>query len=352
VSPRIVLLPGDGIGPEVIPEAVRVLDAVAVRFGHRFVYEDAPVGGRAIDEHGDPLPDVTRARIAEADAVLLGAVGGPRWDDFAVRPEAGLLSLRKLLGVYANLRPAQMFEGLEELSPLRPDVSRGTDMLIVRELTGGLYFGQPKARTAEGAVDTLSYSADEIVRVARVAFGAADRRRRIVHSVDKANVLESSRLWREIVSRVAGDFPSVRVHHMLVDSCAMEMIRRPAAFDVILTENTFGDILSDEAAAVVGSIGLLPSASIGDRHPFLYEPVHGSAPDIAGQGIANPVGAILSAAMMLRHSFGLEEAARAVERATEAVLRAGSRTPDLGGGSSTEAVGRAIVREIATRKDP
>ncbi len=344
---RVLLLPGDGIGPEVIREAVRVLEAVCRRFDCRFRFEEALIGGAAIDVHGDPLPAKTREKLAEAEAVLLGAVGGPKWDHQEVRPEAGLLALRKLLGVYANLRPAFLFPGLEGCSPLRPEVVRGTDLLLVRELTGGLYFGEPKFRTAQKAVDTMAYTAEEVARVARVAFRAAQGRRRVVHSVDKANVLESSRLWRAVVSEVAREFPEVELHHMLVDTCAMELMRRPAMFDVILTENTFGDILSDEAAAVVGSIGLLPSASLGDRPPFLYEPVHGSAPDIAGRGIANPVGAVLSAALLLRYSLGMEEAARAVEEATGAVLAEGVRTPDLGGIASTEAVGRAIAERVA-----
>ncbi len=344
---RVLLLPGDGIGPEVIREAVRVLEAVSRRFGCRFRFEEALIGGAAIDVYGDPLPSQTRERLLEVEAVLLGAVGGPKWDHQEVRPEAGLLALRKLLGVYANLRPAFLFPGLERCSPLRPEVVRGTDLLLVRELTGGLYFGQPKFRTAQEAVDTMAYTAEEVARVARVAFRAAQGRRRVVHSVDKANVLESSRLWRAVVAEVAREFPEVELHHLLVDTCAMELVRRPAMFDVILTENTFGDILSDEAAAVVGSIGLLPSASLGDRPPFLYEPVHGSAPDIAGRGIANPVGAVLSAALLLRYSLGMEEAARAVEEATGAVLAEGVCTPDLGGTASTEAVGRAIAERIA-----
>jgi 3-isopropylmalate dehydrogenase len=344
---RVLLLGGDGIGPEVIGEAVRVLEAVSRRWQIRFQFEEAPIGGAAIDGYGDPLPSLTRRKLREVDAVLLGAVGGPKWDQQEIRPEAGLLEVRRLLGVYANLRPAILFDGLEECSPLRPEVVRGTDLLLVRELTGGLYFGEPKFRTDTQAVDTMAYSVEEVARVARVAFRAAARRRGTVHSVDKANVLETSRLWREVVSRVAEEFPGIRLHHMLVDTCAMELLRRPTAFDVILTENTFGDILSDEAAAVVGSIGLLPSASLGDHPPFLYEPVHGSAPDIAGKGIANPVGAILSAAMMLRYSFGMEEAAEAVERAAEAVLREGVRPADLGGSASTEEVGRAVAKRVA-----
>lgn len=346
---RVLLLPGDGVGPEVLAEAVRVLDAVAARYGHRFTYRTEAVGGEALDAFGTPLPAQSLQAAREADAVLLGAVGGPRWDHAPVRPEAGLLMLRYELGLYANLRPAVLLEGLESASPLRPEVVRGTDFLIVRELTGGLYFGKPKERDSRRAVDTLTYTAEEVERVARVAFQAARGRRRLVHSVDKANVLESSRLWREVVDRTAREFPDVTLQHMLVDTCAMQLVRAPASFDVIVTENTFGDILSDEAAAVVGSIGLLPSASLGDRPPFLYEPVHGSAPDIAGRGVANPLGTILSAALMLRYSFRLEEEARAVEEAVREVVREGVRTPDLGGRARTEDVGVAVADRLRRR---
>lgn len=346
---RVLLLPGDGVGPEVVAEAVRVLDAVAARYGHRFTYRTEAVGGAALDAFGTPLPAHSLQAAREADAVLLGAVGGPRWDHAPVRPEAGLLMLRYELGLYANLRPAALLEGLESASPLRPEVVQGTDFLIVRELTGGLYFGQPKERDSRRAVDTLTYTAEEVERVARVAFQAARGRRRLVHSVDKANVLESSRLWREVVDRTAREFPDVTLQHMLVDTCAMQLVRTPTSFDVIVTENTFGDILSDEAAAVVGSIGLLPSASLGDRPPFLYEPVHGSAPDIAGRGVANPLGTILSAALMLRYSFRLEEEARAVEEAVREVVREGVRTPDLGGRARTEDVGVAVADRLRRR---
>lgn len=347
---RVLLLPGDGIGPEVVEQAVRVLDAVAQGYGHRFTYRTESIGGGALDRYGEPLPEPTRQALRDCDAVLLGAVGGPRWDAAPVRPEAGLLALRYELGLYANLRPATLLEGLENASPLRPEVVRGTDFLIVRELTGGLYFGKPKERDAVQAVDTMRYTAAEVERVARVAFRAARGRRRRVHSVDKANVLETSRLWREVVSRVAEEFPDVTLEHVLVDTCAMQLVQNPTRFDVILTENTFGDILSDEAAAVVGSIGLLPSASLGDRPPFLYEPVHGSAPDIAGRGVANPLGTILSAALMLRYSFGLEEEARAVEGAVREVVREGVVTPDLGGRAGTEEVGTAVAQRVLRRE--
>ncbi|MDR5683369.1 MAG: 3-isopropylmalate dehydrogenase [Armatimonadota bacterium] len=343
---RILLLPGDGIGPEVVGQAVRVLDAVGQRYRHCFTHRTELIGGEAIDRYGDPLPGPTRDALRDCDAILLGAVGGPRWDQVPVRPESGLLALRYELGVYANLRPATLLDGLETASPLRPEVVRGTDFLIVRELTGGLYFGQPKTRDIHRAVDTMAYTAAEVERVARVAFGAAQARRRRVHSVDKANVLETSRLWREVVTRVSQEFPDVTLENLLVDTCAMQLVRRPTAFDVILAENTFGDILSDVAAAVVGSIGILPSASLGDRPPFLYEPVHGSAPDIAGRGVANPLGAILSAALMLRYSFGLEAEARAVDEAVRAVVREGIATPDLGGGARTDEVGVAVANRV------
>lgn len=346
---RILLLPGDGIGPEVVDQAVRALDAVAQQFGHRFSYRTEAIGGGAIDRYGDPLPEPTRRALRDCDAILLGAVGGPRWDAGPVRPEAGLLALRYELGLYANLRPAVLLEGLESASPLRPEVVRGTDFLIVRELTGGLYFGKPKERDGHRAVDTMTYTAPEVERVARVAFRAARGRRRRVHSVDKANVLETSRLWRDVVTGIGREFPEVELQHMLVDTCAMQLVRQPASFDVILTENTFGDILSDEAAAVVGSIGLLPSASLGDRPPFLYEPVHGSAPDIADRGVANPLGAILSAALMLRYSFGLEAEAQAVEQAVRRVVREGTVTADLGGSAGTEEVGRAVAAHLLRR---
>jgi 3-isopropylmalate dehydrogenase len=331
----VVLLPGDGIGPEVVAEAVKVLDAVGRTFGHTFRFPEGLIGGKAVDATGLPLPPETLDLCRGADAVLLGAVGGPKWDRLpsAQRPETGLLALRKSLDVYANLRPVVAYPPLIGASPLRPEVVAGTDFLIVRELTGGLYFGVPKERTqADGqrqAVDTLLYREEEVARVVHLAFQLAAQRRKLVTSVDKANVLESSRLWREVVGEVAREYPEVEVEHMLVDACAMEMVRRPTRFDVIVTENMFGDILSDEAAGVVGSIGLLPSASLGAHPPALYEPVHGSAPDIAGKGVANPLGAILSAALLLRYSLGLAEEARAVESAVAKVLTEGYRTRDL-----------------------
>ncbi|MDQ7821083.1 MAG: 3-isopropylmalate dehydrogenase [Armatimonadota bacterium] len=350
---RVALLPGDGIGPEVIRHAVAVLEAAGRRFGIRMVFSEAAVGGAALDTAGVPLPERTLEICRASDAVLLGAVGGPRWDHLPgpARPEAGLLQLRRALGVYANLRPVRVTPALVEASPLRPEVVAGTDLVIVRELTGGLYFGQPRGRTADGAVDTMRYSAPEVARVARVAMALARARRRKVTSVDKANVLETSRLWREVVSAEAAKAPDVRVEHMLVDTCALQLVRAPAQFDVVVTENMFGDILSDAAGAVAGSLGLLPSASLGDHPPSLYEPVHGSAPDLAGRGVANPVGAILSAALLLRHAAGHAGAARAVEEAVDRVLAAGVRTPDLGGTASTAEVGAAVVEAVGADEE-
>jgi 3-isopropylmalate dehydrogenase len=337
VEKRICVLPGDGIGPEVTAEAVKLLEDVGRRFGHRFDVVYGDVGGSAVDEHGTPLPAETLAACDTSDAVLLGAVGGPKWDREPVerRPETGLLGLRKHLGVYANLRPVKVFAELANASTLKPEVLAGIDLVIVRELTGGLYFGQPRGRQVgpDGVevVDTLKYTEHEIERILVTAFEIARLRRKAVTSVDKANVLESSRLWREIAERVADRYPDVKLHHVLVDNAAMQLVKNPAQFDVIVTENLFGDILSDEAAMLTGSIGMLPSASLG-AGPGLYEPVHGSAPDIAGKGLANPLATFLSVALMLRHSFGLQQEADAVEKAVEWVLRQGWRTADLTGG--------------------
>jgi len=344
----IVLLPGDGVGPEVTREAVRALEATGRRRQIRFAFSEALIGGAALDRAGVPLPAETLERCRRADAILAGAVGGPRWDGLPAdrRPERGLLDLRRALDVFANLRPARALAPVLDASPLRPEVVASTDLLIVRELTGGIYFGEPRSLSEEEAVDTLRYRREEIARVARVAFTLARSRRRRVTSVDKANVLASSQLWRAVVTEVARAFPEVTLAHMLVDTAAMQLVRGPAAFDVIVTENMFGDILSDLAGGIVGSIGLLPSASIGASPPALYEPVHGAAPDIAGRGIANPVGAILSAAMMLRHSFALDEAAAQVEQAVVEVLQHGIRPPDLGGRATTEEVGSAVVSAI------
>jgi 3-isopropylmalate dehydrogenase len=352
---KIVVLPGDGIGPEVTTEAIRILQAVTSKFGHELHLSSKDAGGCAIRAHNDPLPPDTLSACLEADAVLLGAVGDPAFDDYPtnLRPEAGLLRLRRELGAFANLRPARLFSSLTDASPLKAAVINGTDLVIVRELLGGLYFGEPRGeRDSNGsrvAINTMSYSEPEIERIARVAFELARSRRRKVTSVDKANVLESSRLWREVVVRVGTDYPDVKLEHQYVDSCAMALVLRPSSFDVLVTENTFGDILSDQAGAVVGSLGLLASASIGGP-VGLYEPVHGSAPDIAGKGIANPLGAILSVAMMLRYTFELETEGAAIERAVECALSDGHRTRDLGGGEqslTTEQMGKRVAEYIA-----
>ncbi len=348
---RIAVLPGDGVGPEVTAEAVKVMEAVGRRFGHAFDLSSATVGGAAIDELGTPLPDATMALCRDTDAVLFGAVGGPKWDDpkALVRPEDGILAMRKGLGLFANLRPVKVYAALINSSPIKPKVLEGVDMMVVRELTGGLYFSRPKRRwtTARGrrGVDTLRYTEQEIERIVRVGFELARGRRKRLTSVDKANVMESSRLWREVAAEVSADYPDVDLEHMLADNVAMQLIRNPAHFDVVVADNTFGDILSDEASVLSGSMGMLPSASLaglgsGQRvsrtagptksaGPALYEPIHGTAPDIAGKGIANPIGAILSVAMLLRHSLRLDEEATAVEESVEGVLAEGYRTADI-----------------------
>ena len=328
---RIAVLGGDGIGPEVTAVAVDVLRAVAARFDHEFEFGAALIGGAAIDATGSPLPPRTLAACRDSDAVLLGAVGGPRWSapDARVRPEQGLLELRRALGLYANLRPVRTLPSMLDASPLRPEVIRDVDIMVVRELTGGIYFGRKK-RTAREAEDVCSYTTAEIERVTRVAAGLAMARGRRIVSVDKANVLETSRLWREVVERlITTEFPTVALEHMLVDAAAMHLLRAPRHFDVLLTENMFGDILTDEAAMLAGSLGLLPSASLGGSTLGVYEPIHGSAPDIAGRGTANPYGAILSTALLLRHSFGLEDEAKAVEAAVARALGSGARTADI-----------------------
>ncbi len=327
---RIAVLPGDGIGPEVIAQALRVLEAVGERFNLRFALETLPIGAAAVAVANNPLPPETRAAVVKSDAVLLGAVGDPSLDSAPreLRPETGLLALRKLLNVYANLRPVAVHPALAGCSPLKPERLRGVDVLVVRELTGGLYYGEPRGRNGTSAVNTLAYSAAEIDRVAQVAFEAARGRRRLVTSVDKANVLEVSQLWREVVTRVARDYPEVRLEHCYVDTAAMRLVSDPATFDVVLTENMFGDILSDEAAVLAGSLGLLPSASLGSG-PGLFEPVHGSAPPLAGRDVANPIGAIATVALLLRHGLKQPEAAAAVDEAVAAALDAGARTQDL-----------------------
>jgi len=332
---KIAVLPGDGIGPEVVAEGAKVLRAVAHQYGHEFTLEEALVGGAAIDSVGTALPDETLEACRQSDAVLFGAVGGPRWSDpmSPVRPEQGLLGLRQGLGLYANLRPVRPCRFLASASPLRSQLLEGVDLLVVRELTGGIYFGARQEATvdAEMAYDTMVYSAEEIRRIAHTAFRLAMERRRKLTLVDKANVLATSRLWRRVVTAISAEYPAITVDYMLVDAAAMHLLRQPADFDVILTANMFGDILSDEASMLAGSMGMLPSASLGGGNLGLYEPIHGSAPDIVGQGIANPLATILSVAMLLRHSLELHQEARAVEAAVESVLAEGYRTPDIAG---------------------
>ena len=337
MNATIVLLPGDGIGPEVVSAAEQVLESVATRFQHSFAFRHHTIGGVALRSEGRALPDATLEACLSADAVLLGAVGDPEFDQASAgrRPETALLQLRQELGVFANIRPAKVWPGMEDGSSLKPELIDGLDLLIVRELTGGLYYAKPRGRTDNGdaAFNTMRYNRGEIERIATVAFESARRRQKRVTSVDKANVLEVSRFWREVVIDVGKRFPDVALEHQLVDSCALLLVSSPRKFDVLLAGNLFGDILSDEAGAVVGSIGLLPSASIGGK-AGLFEPVHGSAPDIAGQDVANPVAAIASAAMLLRHALALEDEAQAVESGIEAVLRAGIRTVDMGGAAT------------------
>jgi 3-isopropylmalate dehydrogenase len=358
---KITVLPGDGIGPEVTAEAVRVLRAVAVIHNHSFEFVERPIGGVAIKQTGSPLPSLTLDTCLAGDAVLLGAVGAPEYDSQPpnLRPETGLLMLRRALGGFANLRPAISYDAIEATSPLRSEIAGGADILIVRELLGGLYFGEPRGffelNGEPAARNTMVYSVTEIERVARIAFEAALKRRRKVTSVDKANVLETSQLWRQTVSRVALDYPEVKLDHLYVDACAMHLIMTPLRFDVILTENLFGDILSDEAAAITGSLGMLPSATIGGA-VGLYEPVHGSAPDIAGRGIANPFGAIASAAMMLRYSGHLEQEAEEIEEAIRVVLKAGYRTADINDGGTasiakTSEIGQLVCDAVAELAD-
>jgi len=335
---KIAVLPGDGIGPEVATEAAKVLKQVAYIYGHEFVFEEALIGGAAMDVSGAPLPDETLQLCRESDAILLAAVGGPKWDDpsASVRPEQGLLRLRKELDLFANLRPVRLYPQLLHSSPIKADIVAGVDLVVVRELTGGIYFGQPRVEGhGDQAVDTMAYTAAEVKRVAHVAFPLARRRRGKVTSVDKANVLACSRLWRRVVDDIAVEYPDVQCEHLLVDACTMHLIRHPTTFDVILTGNMFGDILTDEASMLAGSMGMLPSASLGRRDQGtggslgLYEPIHGSAPELAGQNVANPIATILSAGLLLRYSLGLEDEAAAVEAAVTATLEAGYRTRDV-----------------------
>ena len=362
----IAVLPGDGVGPEVVAQGVKALEAVGSISGHNFHLGYGDVGGSAIDNCGDPFPPQTLDLCRRSDAVLLGAVGGPKWDDpnASVRPEDGLLALRKSLRLFANLRPVKLHPALINSSPVKPEILKGIDLVIVRELTGGLYFGLPKKRwkssKGRSGVDTLRYSEHEIRRILETGFQLAQGRRGHVTSVDKANVLETSRLWREVAEEVALEYPEVTLEHILVDNAAMQLIRNPAQFDVIVTENTFGDILTDEASVLSGSMGMLPSASLGaepagsgagSTRMGLYEPIHGSAPDIAGRGVANPIATVLSVAMMLRLSLGLEQEARAVEDGVEKVLACGHRTADIAGQSdtalSTSIMGDAIAEKLS-----
>jgi 3-isopropylmalate dehydrogenase len=349
---KITLLPGDGIGPEVVGEAVRVLETIASKYKHTFTFQERLMGGCSIDKFGSSLTDETLADCVASDSVLLGAVGGPKWDDPKAkdRPERGLLALRKGLGVFANLRPVKVHPALIDGSPLKPEKLQGVDILVIRELTGGLYFGFPKGRDVkdgrERAVDTLEYYDYEIKRIMKLAFDLAKGRKKKVTSVDKANVLESSRLWRQIATQMGKENPEIELEHVLVDTAAMRLITGPAWMDVVVTENMFGDILTDEASVLAGSMGMLPSASLGESTIGLYEPIHGSAPDIAGKGIANPVGTILSSAMMLRHSFKLEAEAAAIEKAVDETITAGARTADLGGKLTTRQMADEIIKRI------
>jgi 3-isopropylmalate dehydrogenase len=353
---KIVLLPGDGIGPEVVAEGQKALNAVARKFGHRFEFETCLIGGCAIDATGSALPDPTTAACKASNAVLLGAVGGPKWDDprAKTRPEAGLLKIRKELQLFANVRPVKAYDVLVDASPLKRDIVAGVDILFFRELTGGIYFGESGRRphpSGEEAFNTMIYNTAEIERITRMAARAAQGRRKKLTQVDKANVLEASRLWREVSQRVVRDeFPDVQYEVLLVDAMAMHLISKPKSFDVIVTENLFGDILTDEGAMLPGSMGMLPSASLGSSGPGLYEPIHGSAPDIAGKGIANPLATILAAAMLLRHSLNLQTEARAIEAAVDAVLNGGHRTADIAAGGktvSTSEMGSLVEAQIA-----
>ena len=351
---NIVLLPGDGIGPEIIDAAVEVLQIVGKKFGHTFTFDAQTIGGSAIDLHGTPLPDQTITACKQADAVLLGAVGGPKWDQNPshLRPERGLLGIRKTLDLYANLRPVKGFKKLLSASPLKEEIIKNSDLLIVRELTGGLYFGTPSERRDNGnsVVDTLSYTRNEMERIIDKAFQSARLRKKKLTSVDKANVLESSKLWREIVEEKKADYPDITVEHVLVDAAAMKLITNPSQYDVIVTENMFGDILSDEASVLTGSLGMLPSASLAENGVGLYEPAHGSAPDIAGLGIANPIAMLLSTAMMLRYSFSFEQEATVIEEAIEMCIDNGYHTADLhvenGEKVNTKEMTEAIITAI------
>ena len=328
---HIITLAGDGIGPEIMNSAQALLKAAGEKYQHEFTTEAKDIGGIAIDKYNNPLPDETIEACEAADAILLGAVGGPKWADSSIRPEQGLLKIREHFNLFANLRPVTIFDSLEASSPLKQEIVHGSDLMIVRELTGGLYFGEPSERRDGGqsVIDSLTYTHDEIERIVRTAFDTAMTRRKHLTSVDKANVLESSRMWREIVNTVGKEYPEVTVEHELVDAAAMKLITNPSYFDVIVTENLFGDILSDEASVITGSLGVLPSASLSENGLGLFEPIHGSAPDIAGENKANPIGMMLSVGMMFKYSFGLHEESAAIERAVNTVLKQGFKTPDL-----------------------
>jgi 3-isopropylmalate dehydrogenase len=352
---KITLLPGDGIGPEIVDATRQVLEAIERKSGHSFAFSTHLIGGIAIDETGVPLPDDTIVACRSSDAVLLGAVGGPKWDDptAQVRPEQGLLGMRKALKLFANVRPVKLFRGLEGASPLRPERLRGVDLVFVRELTGGIYFGQPKGKEVRNGLrtgfDTMVYDESEIGRIVHLACDIARKRRRHVTSIDKANVLAAMQVWREVANEVAKQNPDIKLEHQLVDSAAMRLVTQPSSFDVIVSGNMFGDILSDEGAVLTGSLGLLPSASLGEGRLGLYEPIHGSAPDIAGKGMANPLGTILSAAMLLRHSLDLDADARTIEAAVQKVLDNGLRTADLSGGRrslGTTEMAHAVIAAI------
>ena len=352
---KIAVIRGDGIGPEIVGEAIAVLDTVAAKFGHTFTYEEAPMGGNAIDAFGVPLPDSSLETCLRADSVLLGAVGGPKWDSQppANRPERGLLKLRSAMGLYSNIRPARVFSDLSAACPLRADIAaKGIDFVVVRELIGGVYFGEHRTETVDGeqkATDIMAYSEHEVRRIAHVAFDMARKRRKRVTSIDKANVLDTSRLWRRVVTEVAAEYPDVELRHMYVDNAAMQMVRDPSQFDVVVTENLFGDILSDEASQITGSIGMIPSSSMGEGTRGLYEPIHGSAPDIAGQDKANPIGTILAAAMMLRYSFDMAAEADAIEQAVDETLKAGIRCGDIMRQGCTLVGCREMGAEIRSR---
>ena len=352
---NIAVIRGDGIGPEIIAEALKVLDAVCRRFGHSFTYDEVDMGGCACDKYGDPLPPVMLEKCLASDSVLFGAIGGPKWNDLPGdrRPEKGLLRLRAGMGVYSNNRPAKIWPQLASASPLRPDtVAKGIDFIIVRELIGGIYFGEHRTETVDGqavATDVLVYSEKEIERIGRIGFETARKRRGKLTSVEKSNVLDSSRLWRKVMHRLAADYPDVKLSDMLVDNCAMQIVKDPSQFDVIVTENMFGDILSDEASMITGSIGMIPSSSLGDSSCGLYEPIHGSAPDIAGKDIANPIGTILAAAMMLRFSFDMAEEADAVENAVSEILTQGWRCADIMPENGAEECRKIGCREMGDR---